>query len=625
MGERSNEYLLRESRERYDALVQYLPDGIVVHSDLRIVFANEAALRMLGASSMDELMGQPILPFVYHDSIHQLEEKVQQFLKEGRAIRAAYKQFIRLDGKIVKTQVQAVPISFDGKPAVQLIIRDLSDWIRMEETLHEKDDLYKTLVEHVVAGVFVEQRGVFAYLNPYLTQMLGFTSEEMVGRKLEEFVDQDELDVLRKSEFFLNNTGQKQFPFRIKGRHRDGSTVYLEGNSALITFDGEEALLGTVQDVTMKYEREKMLLHNAKLYQRIMMCIPEPIVITHGESVIYVNRYAMELIGATDDSCIVGRSLFDYIHEHDRECVKERLLWTMSIDEPTSFTEAKVILPDGRVLEVEASNISIDNYMGKRVVLSVIRDLTERKRAEERMLRSEKLSVIGQLAAGVAHEIRNPLTALKGFTQLLRTKYRDETTYFGIMEGELDRINLIVNEFMTLAKPHLSPFQLGNVNDILQSVVSILDTQAILMNVEIVYRPLGVLPLISCNENQLKQVFVNIIKNAVEAMPGGGEVDITAQTLETPDGQFIHIRIKDEGLGIPEDMIKRLGEPFVTTKEKGTGLGLMVSTRIIEAHQGSMHIHSVPGEGTIVEVSLPVRFANVGLSLNQIIEERAEE
>ncbi|MFF2888960.1 PAS domain S-box protein [Paenibacillus sp. NPDC057967] len=606
MTKRSNENLLRESKERYDALVQYLPDGILVHSDCRIVFANDAAVRLLGATVVDELLGQPIFLFIHPDYAHQLEERIEQFLKAGRPHRSAFRKFVRLDGEIVKTEVHAVPITFDGKPAVQLIIRDMSEWIRMEETLHEKDDLYKTLVEHVVAGVFVEQNGVFVYLNPYLVKMLGYQSEEMIGRKLEEFVDEGELHTLRNSDFSVHDHGQKQFPFRIKGKHKDGSTIYLEGNSSMITFDGQEALLGTVQDVTMKHEREQMLLQNAKLYQRIMMCMPEPIVITHSERVLYVNRHAMELVGVTDDSCIVGRNLFEYIHENDRENVKEKLSWTISVDEPTSFAEAKIVLTSGRVLEVEASNISIDNYMGKRVVLSVIRDLTERKRSEERMLRSEKLSVIGQLAAGVAHEIRNPLTALKGFTQLLRSKYRDETTYFGIMEGELDRINLIVNEFMTLSKPHLSPFQPGYMDDILQSVVSILDTQAILMNVEIIYRPLGELPLMNCNENQLKQVFVNVIKNAVESMPNGGKVEITARTVETHKGQSIHIQVKDEGQGIPQELIRRLGEPFVTTKEKGTGLGLMVSTRIIEAHHGTLHIQSAPNKGTTVDISLPV-------------------
>lgn len=279
----------------------------------------------------------------------------------------------------------------------------------------------------------------------------------------------------------------------------------------------------------------------------------------------------------------------------------------MRLDEPSSFREARIVLSKNRILEAEVSHTRIDNYMGKSVLLSVVRDLTDRKRSEEQILRSEKLSVIGQLAAGVAHEIRNPLTALKGFTHLLRSKYKDEVAYFEIMANELDRINLIVNEFMTLAKPHLTSFGQGDMADILQSVLSILETQAILLGVELQCEIDDRLPMIYCNSNQLKQVFLNVIKNAIEAMPDGGKVLIQANTAGTEKEPALHIRIQDEGLGIPDELISKLGEPFVTTKEKGTGLGLMVSTRIIEAHLGTIQIYNGPVKGTTVDITLPVQ------------------
>ena len=273
-------------------------------------------------------------------------------------------------------------------------------------------------------------------------------------------------------------------------------------------------------------------------------------------------------------------------------------------DEPTPFQERAIIRPDGQIIDVELSSIRINNYMGKDVMLTVIRDLTDRKRSEELLIRSEKLSAIGQLAAGVAHEIRNPLTALKGFTQLLSAKYPETPHYFTIMANEIDRINLIVNEFMTLAKPHFSQFNNEPLEPILQSVISILETQAILLNVELKVSYDHTRPSVYGNVDQLKQVFLNIIKNALEAMPHGGEVELTVATME--DG-YVHIRIKDGGPGIPEELIKRIGEPFLTTKEKGTGLGIMISSRIIEAHKGTLQLSSAPNEGTLVEIALPVQ------------------
>jgi signal transduction histidine kinase len=281
-------------------------------------------------------------------------------------------------------------------------------------------------------------------------------------------------------------------------------------------------------------------------------------------------------------------------------------------DEPTPFEERVIIRRDGQHIDVELSSIRINNYMGKDVMLTVIRDLTDRKRSEELLIRSEKLSAIGQLAAGVAHEIRNPLTALKGFTQLLSAKYPETPHYFNIMANEIDRITLIVNEFMTLAKPHFTQFNCEPLEPILQSVISILETQAILLNVELKVSYDQTSPLVYGNVDQLKQVFLNIIKNAFEAMPKGGEVTLSVTTME--DG-YVHIQIKDEGSGIPEELIKRIGEPFLTTKEKGTGLGIMISTRIIEAHKGTLQLSSVPNEGTMVEITLPVQDKQLALSL----------
>jgi two-component system sporulation sensor kinase A len=407
-------------------------------------------------------------------------------------------------------------------------------------------------------------------------------------------------------------SGQRQFPLKYKGIKKDGSAIYLEGNGTVITLDGYPSLLGTVQDVTFKHEQDRLLRDSAEVYQKIIKFVPEPIVLSDGGIIIYVNKLAMQIIGACEESQIVGKSVFDFIHPSQHQYTRNTLEHIMASDEPTPFQERVFVSVDGRFLDAEISSIRINNYMGKDVMLSVIRDLTDRKRSEEMLLRSEKLSVIGQLAAGVAHEIRNPLTALKGFTQLLRNKYDKQSHYFEIMANEIDRINLIVNEFMTLAKPHFSQFNIAQLEPIMQSVISILETQAILLNVQITVNLKRPLPDIYCNENQLKQVFLNVIKNAIESMPDGGQVAISADT--SGDG-YIRICIKDGGPGIPEGLIKKIGEPFLTTKEKGTGLGLMISSRIIEAHQGTLHLHSVLKEGTTVEIKMPAQEKMTGTAV----------
>ena len=215
---------------------------------------------------------------------------------------------------------------------------------------------------------------------------------------------------------------------------------------------------------------------------------------------------------------------------------------------------------------------------------------------QEQLRKSDTLSVVGEIAAGIAHEIRNPMTALKGFIQLLENSVgKDHEMYFNVITSEFQRIESIITEFLVLAKPQAIQYQETNLIKIMKDTVELLSAQAVMHNVQYEERYQEDLPTIVAEPNQLKQVFINVIKNAIEVMSDGGVISISIG--ETEDG-LIHIEIKDQGGGISKDKIKKLGEPFYTTKERGTGLGLMVSFKIIKEHKGSVQVESIVGEGT---------------------------
>lgn len=314
-----------------------------------------------------------------------------------------------------------------------------------------------------------------------------------------------------------------------------------------------------------------------------------------------VNRAFETMYGWSEEE-ILGKMLRNVPEELEKEFgdVWDTVLAGGAVADLETVRYAK----DGQPFDVSLTVSSIRDEAEKIVAVATIsRNITARKQTEEMLRRSEKLSVVGQLAAGVAHEIRNPLTTLRGFVQLQQQQGSIPPAYLQIMLSELDRINYIVSELLIFAKPQADRFRLAPIADIIRDIVLLLDSQARMNNVRIETRFSEELPDIRCEVNQLKQVFLNVMKNGMEAMPDGGVLFVEA--YRAPRDEGVYVRVTDQGEGIPEENLARLGEPFFSTKESGNGLGLMVSQQIITNHKGTMRFESKLGEGTTVEIRLP--------------------
>ncbi|WP_158553381.1 ATP-binding protein [Peribacillus saganii] len=312
----------------------------------------------------------------------------------------------------------------------------------------------------------------------------------------------------------------------------------------------------------------------------------------------YIEGDLLQKLGLTP-SMVIGRTVFDFFpQDHARQ--KERFYvkaWngeTVNYEGSVGDTYYRCslfpITINSQVVEVNGSAI----------------DITVEKNNEKRIREMEKLSVVGELAAGIAHEIRNPLTSLIGFTKIIKEKITDSSIneYLVIMEDELDRINQIVNEFMFIAKPNETmEIKEANINALVRNVIKFMEPQTNLKSILVnLYFSDKITAF--CDPNQIKQVLINIIQNAIEATSESLSIDISLKKLD--ENQF-KIEIRDRGCGISEERLKRLFEPFYTTKEKGTGLGLMVCKRIIEIHNGTIEVKSNPGFGTIFEIVLPIK------------------
>lgn len=233
-----------------------------------------------------------------------------------------------------------------------------------------------------------------------------------------------------------------------------------------------------------------------------------------------------------------------------------------------------------------------------------LRDITQRKETEQMLLNTEKLAAVGQMAASAAHEIRNPLTTIRGFIQLLRPSFFDQE-HFNLVLEEIDRINLIISEFLILSKPQATCFGEQNLIQILHDTIALSQPQASMSNVQIEKCFDDPSPVFIYGDgNQLKQVFINLFKNSMDAMPGGGTLSVDVHM--NVQGEAVAV-VSDKGVGMTNEQLGQLGTPFYTTKKDGTGLGLMVTQRILKQHGGSIDIQSTKGKGTTITLRFPVK------------------
>lgn len=392
----------------------------------------------------------------------------------------------------------------------------------------------------------------------------------------------------------VNDVADGHFDFRLKIKRKDELGQLANRINAMIRNLGHYT-----SRLKQMYEENRAVKEHL---ESIINQTADAIHITDLEGkVLRVNRAFEQLYGFRSRE-VEGRLLKIIPPEAEEEMKKQhaQLVEGMSITSNETIWMKK----DGTRVEVSVSTAPVRDEAGEiTALISVSRDITSRNRMEELLRRSEKLTTVGQLAAGVAHEIRNPLTTLRGFLQLQQESNKLNHRHLDLMLSELDRINLIVGEFLILAKPQAVHFQERDIRFILGDVISLLDSQAHLHGVEFVLHASSDSAMVHCEENQLKQVFINVLKNGMEAMPNGGSIHIKLKADEL--AKRVRIEIKDEGIGIPEEMMSKLGEPFFTNKESGTGLGLMVSQRIIQSHKGMMDIKSVMNRGTTVIIELP--------------------
>lgn len=359
-------------------------------------------------------------------------------------------------------------------------------------------------------------------------------------------------------------------------------------------------LWGKVEKANLEKERE---LTSTEAYLQLFFEQAEDAmaVFDLNGKIITVNPAFETLYGWTKEECI-GNSL-TLVPPKNYEASQERLNRLLK-GERFNLLETEDMKKDGTLFDAQISLNPIYDRHNEIIALSVIsRDISYVKENEHLIMQSEKLKLAGEIAAGVAHEIRNPMTVISGFVQMINadpnSPYKE---YTEIIQSEIDRIDLIISEFLVLSRPQMTTYQPIDINDVLDEMTTLFNIECRNRNILLTKQAKDVHTVINGNLNGIKQVFINLIKNAIEAIDSNGEISIDLYNEENR----LHIHIKDTGIGIPPDLLDRIFEPFYTTKSKGTGLGMIITNKIIQDHSGSITINSKEKVGTEILILFPL-------------------
>lgn len=351
-------------------------------------------------------------------------------------------------------------------------------------------------------------------------------------------------------------------------------------------------------------------------YGGLLASLPDAVIGVRPDLAVFLWNAAAETLVGRSATRVVGRALAD-VFGHEARLVRH-LAETVRHAEGRAEAESAVETADGRTVPVSLLTAPIHGAAGDlRGAVAVLRDLSRLRALEAEVRRGERLAALGQMALALAHEIRNPLGAIRGVAQLLGDElgagpFRE---HVAVMLGEIDRVNRVMEALLDLGRPLAFAFRPVNLHELLERVCLLAGPAARAQGVSIVRRYDPSLPPLWADEDRLVQVFQNLVQNGIEAMPAGGRLTLTTRlALDAVWGKvdlgagprpLVEVVVEDEGDGIPAALGDRVFDPFVTTKKTGLGLGLALAHRIVEEHRGALRVESERGKGATFACYLP--------------------
>lgn len=489
--------------------------------------------------------------------------------------------------------------------------------------LAEAESRYKSLFQnnHAVMLLINPSSGQIVDANPAASNFYGWEHDRLTSMNI------SEINTLAKGELeqeMKNALLEKSKRFHFRHRKASGDIADVESFSGPIKVGGQTLLYSIVQDVSEQTKSRRALAESENRFQLLVETAPDAIYIIVDQRLVFVNNEMIRLLGAQSEEELIGRSVWEHIHPHYHEIVKQRSerMSRLSVSSPPM--EEVFRRMDGSDVHVEVSEVSIQ-YQQLPGTLAFVRDVTERKRIENLKMEMEaqqrqqqKLEAIGTLAGGVAHEINNPIHGIMNYAELILDDAaisESSTVYAREIIHETERISVIVKNLLQFSRHEKQTHSYASIYDIIGQTVSLINTVIRKDQIKLDIQLDEGLPEIKCRSQQVQQVLMNLLTNARDALnekyPEYDEnklIRVRCSLFERDDRRWVCIKVKDWGTGISADVRERMFDPFFSTKprEMGTGLGLSISHGIVKDHHGRIEVETVPGKFTCFMLELPV-------------------
>ena len=610
---------IREATKRFEKITEMGEDGIVVFDeDSRIEFANQKSTEIIGLPR-DQIVGREFFSLIGKRDEEFLEEMVMR--GEGLGQKVCTEMSLRTSqDQVIETEVCLAPTrSDDGRMKMYAYIRDITERKKFEEELKESEEKFRTLFERVRHGLFISTRqGRFLDCNQAMLEMAGYSDKE-------EFLKIDIAEDLyvntedrRKFQKLIEQHGfVKDLEVEFKKRSGEKITVLLtahanrDENGKTIGYEGLNI------DISDRKRMERELKEANEFLMNLIESSVDGIIVTDMKgNILIFNKGAENILGYKAEE-VVGKMNIRSIYEPGVGKEVMEKLKSPDFGGVGRLTSFPILhrRKDGELIEGDLSASVIYNDEGREIAsIGIFKDLRERlgierelREMHQALLQSEKLAAMGRLTSQIAHELNNPIYGIMNTLELLKTEIPPESKRRRILElslSEIQRLAEMLKNMLSFSKPEEEKRRPVNLNELIEGILLVMEKQMRESNVSVETQLDSSVPEVMASTNQMRQVMLNLFKNAKEAMPKGGTLTIRTAREEND----VVIRIRDTGVGIPEEIRDRIFEAFFTTKQKvkGVGLGLSVCYGIVKDHGGEIKLESEVEKGTTFTIRLPI-------------------